>query len=102
MLEVRAFIDDIGKRLSRGIKDLEDIRLVMLAIKDLRDNEIRIDMGIGPIEESYTMLQVHGITIPREEVERAETLRYDWGKLQRQSVSLKRIFTGFPLLFGSL
>ncbi|CAF1610032.1 unnamed protein product, partial [Adineta ricciae] len=85
MLEVRAFIDDIGKRLSRGIKDLEDIRLVMLAIKDLRDNEIRIDMSIGPIEESYTMLQAHGITIPREEVERAETLRYDWGKLQRHS-----------------
>src|SRR5438874_882186 len=39
MNEVSVFIDDIEKRLSREIKDLEDIRLVMIAIKDLRENE---------------------------------------------------------------
>lgn len=53
----------------------------MAALKELRDNEIRIDMSIQPIEESYTMLQKHEIDIPREEIERCDTLRYSWQKL---------------------
>ncbi|CAF4139157.1 unnamed protein product, partial [Rotaria magnacalcarata] len=88
MNEVIAFIDDIEKRLSRPINDLEDIRLIMIAIKDLRDNEIRIDMSIMPIEESYTMLQVHGLNVAREESERAESLKFNWDKLQRHCNSV--------------
>ena len=53
----------------------------MAALKELRDNEIRIDMSIQPIEESYSMLQKHEIDIPREEIERCDTLRYSWQKL---------------------
>ena len=87
MNEVSAFIDDIEKRLSRKINDLEDIRLVMIAIKDLRENEIRIDMSITPIDESYTMLQAHGLSIAREEIERSESLKLAWEKLQRHCVS---------------
>ncbi len=93
MNEAFIFIEDIEKRLSRDVKELEDIRLIMLAIKDLRENEIRIDMNIGPIEESYTMLQAHGINIAREEIERADTLRYRWGKLQTRSVREKICFS---------
>lgn len=53
----------------------------MTALKELRDNEIHIDMSIQPIEESYSMLQKHEIDIPREEIERCDTLRYSWQKL---------------------
>ena len=87
MTEVFLFIDDIEKRLSREIKDLEDIRLIMMAVKDLRENEIRIDMAIIPIEESYAMLQVHGLNIPREEIEQADSLQYRWERLQTRCVS---------------
>ena len=38
------------KRLMRPIKDLDDIRMAMAALKEIRENEIRIDMTIGPIE----------------------------------------------------
>ena len=107
MNEAFILIEDLEKRLTRDIKELEDIRLVMIAVKDLRENEIRIDMSIGPIEESYTMLQAHGINIAREEIERADTLRYRWGKLQarcvrtdRNSSILLKIFVLF-LLVGS-
>lgn len=44
------FIDDLTKRLSRPIKDLDDIRHTMSALKEIRQNEIMIDMNIGPIE----------------------------------------------------
>ena len=86
MNEVLTFIEDTEKRLSREINDLEDIRLVMIAVKDLREKEIRIDMNITPIEESYAMLQTHNLNIAREEIERSETLRYRWGRLQNRCV----------------
>ena len=50
MEEIFTFIDDLTKRLSRPIKDLDDIRFAMAALKDIRENEIRIDMSITPIE----------------------------------------------------
>lgn len=52
MEEMFTFIEDITKRLSRPIKDLDDIRHAMAALKEIRDREIMIDMSIGPIEVS--------------------------------------------------
>lgn len=91
MKDLFIFIEDIDKRLAREIKDLDDIRLIMLAIRDLRDHEIRIDMSIIPIEESYAMLQAHGIHIPREELDQADSLRYRWEKLQTRYVREKNV-----------
>lgn len=53
MVEIFNFIEDLNKRLSRPIKDLDDIRFAMAALKDIRENEIRVDMSIGPIEVIY-------------------------------------------------
>ena len=52
MEETFAFTDDLNKRLSRPIKDLDDIRLAMNALKEIREHEIQIDMNISPIEVS--------------------------------------------------
>lgn len=86
------FIENIEKRVSREIKDLEDIRLIMMAIKDLRENEIRIDMNITPIEESYSMLQIHGVNLSREDIDRSDSLRYRWNQLQSRCVRLNDFF----------
>eukprot|EP00794_Sanderia_malayensis_P018805 gene18805-20701_t len=75
------FIDDLSKRLSRPIKDLDDIRLAMNALKEIRENEIKIDMNIAPIEESYAMMSKYELALQREEMERVDTLRYSWEKL---------------------
>lgn len=57
------FIDDMTKRLNRPIKDLDDIRYVMAALKEIRENEIKIDMLISPIEvfcsRHHTKLRVN-------------------------------------------
>ena len=50
MDEAFDFIEDMNKKLSHTINDLDDIRHVMGALKVIRENEIKIDMGIGPIE----------------------------------------------------
>ena len=46
-------IDDISARLCRPIKDLDDVRVAMATLKEIREHEIHIDMSIGPIEVSY-------------------------------------------------
>ena len=78
---VLQFLEDIDKRLQRPIKDLDDIRIAMAALKEIRENEIKIDMTILPVEESYSMLVKHEINVNREEVEKCDTLRYSWQKL---------------------
>ena len=50
MDEILVQIDDLSKRLSRPIKDLDDVRMAMAALKELREDEIKIDMSISPIE----------------------------------------------------
>ena len=52
MEEVFKSIDDWSKQLGRPLNDLDDIRSVMAALKDIRENEIHIDMSLEPIEVS--------------------------------------------------
>lgn len=47
------FIEEMNKKLSHTISDLDDIRHIMSALKTIREREIKIDMGIGPIEVCY-------------------------------------------------
>lgn len=52
MEEVFTSIDNWSKQLARPLNDLDDIRSVMAAMKDIRENEIRVDMSLEPIEVS--------------------------------------------------
>ena len=53
-----ASVEDWNKRLNRPIKDLDDIRLAMGTLKEIREKEISIDMMIGPIEVGYDVKHV--------------------------------------------
>ena len=53
MEEVFCSIDDWTKRLARPLKDLDDIRSIMATLKEIRENEIKIDMSLDPIEVSW-------------------------------------------------
>ena len=50
MEQVMEQIDDMSRRLSRPIKDLDDIRQAMSTLKEIRENEIYIDSCLGPVE----------------------------------------------------
>lgn len=67
MEEIFTFIEEITKRLSRPIKDLDDIRHAMAALKEIRDREIMIDMSIGPIE-------VRSLSVPTVQASRITAL----------------------------
>lgn len=78
-------IDDWSVRLGRTIKDLDDIREAMAVLKEIVEKEIEIDMSLGPVEESYTLLQRMSISVQQEELDRVDTLRYAWQKVQAQA-----------------
>jgi len=42
--------------MTRPLEDLDDIRTSMSALEELRENEIRIDGTIAPLEEAYALL----------------------------------------------
>ncbi|PVD20700.1 hypothetical protein C0Q70_18859 [Pomacea canaliculata] len=89
MNEIYDILEDLRKRLSHPIKDLDDIRLAIAALKELRENELFMDMSIDPIEETFAMLQKHELPVTDELLERCDTLRYIWEKVQNQACKVQ-------------
>ncbi|KAK3576985.1 hypothetical protein CHS0354_005992 [Potamilus streckersoni] len=85
MDEILEFTENLMKRLSRPCKDLDDIRAHMSALGEIREAEIRIDMTITPIEESYAMLNKYNIFFNDGNAERVDSLSYGWKKLKAQA-----------------
>lgn len=50
MEQIFTFIDEASKKLNRQIKDLDDIRIAMATLKEIREHQISIDFQVGPIE----------------------------------------------------
>jgi len=51
--------------LSRPLKDLDDVRLSMKALEEIREEQIRIDMTLGPVEEAYGLIQKYNVSDPQ-------------------------------------
>ncbi|XP_027976203.1 dynein heavy chain 8, axonemal [Eumetopias jubatus] len=89
MSDMIAFINEYLKKLSRPIRDLDDVRFAMEALSSIRDNEIQMDMTLGPIEEAYAILNRFEVEVTKEESEAVDTLRYSFNKLQSKAVSVQ-------------
>uniref|UniRef100_A0A674C0H9 Dynein axonemal heavy chain 5 n=1 Tax=Salmo trutta TaxID=8032 RepID=A0A674C0H9_SALTR len=93
MENIFTLVDEAAKKLNRPIKDLDDIRIAMASLKEIREQQISIDFQVGPIE--------YGLVVAKEEAEKVDTLRYTWEKLlarstevQNELVSLQPNFRG--------
>ncbi|KAH3727100.1 hypothetical protein DPMN_053025, partial [Dreissena polymorpha] len=85
MDEILEFTESQMKKLSRQVKDLDDIRSHMASLGEIREASIRIDMTITPIEEAYAMLNKYNILFNDGNAERVDSLSYGWKKLNTQS-----------------
>ncbi|CAG0887043.1 unnamed protein product [Darwinula stevensoni] len=56
MDKIFAQINDLSRKLSRPIRDLDDLRIGMQALRLIREKEIDMEMAIDPIEASKTPL----------------------------------------------
>ncbi|XP_048224317.1 dynein axonemal heavy chain 5 [Perognathus longimembris pacificus] len=81
METIFALVEEFSKKLNRPIKDLDDIRIAMAALKEIREQQIHVDFQVGPIEESYALLNKYGLLVAKEEMDKVDALRYAWEKL---------------------
>nr|XP_033786541.1 dynein heavy chain 5, axonemal-like [Geotrypetes seraphini] len=93
MDEIYTFIDNLSKRLNRPINDLDDVRGAMDALREIRDTEIKIDMTIGPIEESYTILNKYELLFQDGNAERVDGLAYAWKNLNAQVLHTQNLLS---------
>jgi dynein heavy chain len=77
-------IEDVQKRLSRPVKDLDDVRAHMNALNQIKEKEIQIDRTITPIEETYIMLNKYEITFNDGNAEKVDSLAYGWKNLNEK------------------
>ncbi|XP_033111994.1 dynein heavy chain 5, axonemal-like [Anneissia japonica] len=89
MMEIFDFIDNLQKRLSRPIQDLDDVRAAMDSLSIIRESEVRIDMTIGPIEESYALLNKFELHFNDGNAEKVDSLTYAWQKLVAQALQVQ-------------
>lgn len=50
MENIFTLVEEFNKKLNHQIKDLDDIRIAMAALKEIREQQISIDFQVGPIE----------------------------------------------------
>lgn len=75
---ITEYMNDKKKVLSRNIKDLEDVRVAMKCLGEIRHDFITLDMELILIEETYALLAKFNIDVTNEETETVDGLRYNF------------------------
>jgi dynein heavy chain, axonemal len=82
MEQLIEYMDSKTIKLSRKIVDIDDLRIAVETLSEIRETEVDIDMKVAPIEEAYLLLTKHNVNVTREETEMVDSLRYSWKKLK--------------------
>ena len=79
--KITQYIDDKNKVLARNIKDLEDVRVAMKCLGEIRDDFITLDMELILIEETYALMAKFNIEFSKEEQDTVDSLRYNFSNM---------------------
>lgn len=93
MAEISSFVDGVSRQLQRPISDLDDVRETMAALQEVQQAEIRIDTLIGPVEESFTLLNRHELFFSDGNAEKIDGVMYAWKELH---VMVREVFFETP------
>ena len=96
---ITAWMQEMNRHLKREINDLDDVRMAMKYLTDIRDKEAMLDWEFGPVVEKYGMLSRYEVAVPKEELDVVGDLTYSWKKLKTLSDTitdkLRSMQTGF-------
>ncbi|KAF7401630.1 hypothetical protein HZH68_007450 [Vespula germanica] len=81
LMKISDYINDKNKILLRPIRDLEDVRIAMRCLSNIRDDFITFDMELILIEETYTLMGYFNIDILKEEQDIVDSLRFDFNNM---------------------
>lgn len=75
--------------LNREIKDLEDVRLIMKCLSQVRDDFVDLDMRLNLANEVYEHLRIFEIEISLEEEELIDNIRNDFNAMIKLSIDVQ-------------
>eukprot|EP00796_Vickermania_ingenoplastis_P003819 gene3823-2705_t len=84
--ELTQKMEEESAQLALPIPDqdkLEDLRVLMNTLKDIRDREPLVDFQFYPVQQAYTVLQRYSNLVSKEEADRVEDLRFRWRRLHQ-------------------
>lgn len=73
--KIVGYIDEKNKILSRDINDLEDVRIAMRCLGEIRNDFISMDIELISIEETYALMSKYNVTYTQEEQNTVDNLR---------------------------
>lgn len=85
LVDMVDFIKKQEKILAKPIKDLDDCRVAMACLEKIRESFIEMDMHLGLMEEAYATFARFKIDVPKEDVERVDTLRFNFTNMVNNS-----------------
>ena len=93
------WMQEMNRHLKREINDLDDVRLAMKHLTEIREKEAMLDWEFQPVQDKYQMLSLYGVSVPKEELDTVGDLMYEWSKLKKLADSitdkLRNMQTGF-------
>lgn len=76
-----SYVIENEKKLDKVVKDLEDVRVMMTCLAEIREGFIPFDMDLMLIEKAYSLLSKFKIPISKEEQDAVDSLRYNFSKM---------------------
>ncbi|XP_067209496.1 dynein axonemal heavy chain 8 [Linepithema humile] len=89
--KIMDYIYEKNKVLSRHIKDLEDVRVAMKCLGEIRDDFILLDMELIQIEETYTLMGKFNVDILKEDQDIVDGLRYNFSNMLQMAKQVQEI-----------
>ncbi|XP_018316536.1 dynein heavy chain 8, axonemal [Mycetomoellerius zeteki] len=89
--KITDYIFEKNKVLSRHIKDLEDVRVAMKCLAEIRDDFVSIDMELILIEETYTLMGKFNINILKEDQDIVDGLRYNFNNMLNMAKQVQAV-----------
>ncbi|KAK4886462.1 hypothetical protein RN001_002733 [Aquatica leii] len=90
LMELVDFIKTQEKILSVKIKDLDGCRIAMMCLQRIRENFIEIDSNLQLMEEAYEVFLKFNVDVPPEDIERMDTLRYNFTMMLEHGKQVQR------------
>ncbi|KAK4873406.1 hypothetical protein RN001_015435 [Aquatica leii] len=85
---VYAVINEMGRKLDKPIRDLDDVRLIMETLKKTREQEVDMELKIEPIEEAFNILTRYEVVVEQTVLEQVDNLRYTWTRLMAKALNV--------------
>lgn len=91
--KITEYISEKNKILAREIKDLEDVRVGMKCLGEIRDDFISLDTELILIEKTYSLMGNFKIPVSKGEQDIVDSLRYNFTNMLNMVLFIKIIIT---------